>query len=165
MPQFDPSSFASQLFWLALTFIPLFVILWKVALPKVDAVIEARRAQIDADLDKAARLKDEAAKALADYEASLADAHEKARAALRKVADEMAAEAARRNVELGARLADQIKEAETRIASAKDAALANVRSLAGEAAAAAVERLIGVKVAGPALERAVAHAAAAGEQR
>jgi F-type H+-transporting ATPase subunit b len=164
MPQLDPSSYPSQLFWLALTFIPLFFILWKVALPRVGAVIEARRAQIESDLDKAARLKDEAAKALAEYEASLTGAHEKGRAALRAVAEEMAAEAARRNAVAGEKLADQIKEAEARIAAAKGAALANIRTLSGEAASAAVERLIGVKVAGPALERAVANAAAGGER-
>jgi F-type H+-transporting ATPase subunit b len=158
MPQLDPSSYPSQLFWLAVTFIPLFFLLWKVALPKVGAVIEARRARIEADLDKAAALKDEAAKLLADYEKALSGAHEKARAELRKVADEMAAEATRRHAELGARLAGQIRDAETRIADAKNTALANIRTVVGEAASAATERLIGVKASGPAVEQAIAAA-------
>src|SRR5579875_1229995 len=136
MPQLDPSTYVSQLVWLALTFIPLFVILWRVALPKVGAAIEARRAHIEADLDRAAALRDEASKVLAAYEKSLAGAHEKARAELRKVADEMAAEAAQRHAALGAKLAEEV---------------------------AAAERLIGVKVSGPMLEQAVG--AAIGEKR
>lgn len=163
MPQLDPSSFASQIFWLAITFIPLFVILWKVALPKVGAAIEARRQRIDADLDKAAALKDEAAKVLAAYEKSLAGAHENARTALRKVADELAADSAKRHAELGAKLADEIKDAEGRIAAAKDQALANIRTVAGDAAAAATERLVGMKVGGPAVDKALA--AVIGEKR
>jgi len=163
MPQLDPTHFATQLFWLALTFIPLFLILWKVALPRVAAVIEARSARIAADLDQAARLRDEAKAVLEHYEATLKDAHEKGRASLRKMAEEMAAEGARRHAELARELAERIGEAEVLIASARDAALANIRGVAGEAAQAATERLIGVKVAGAALAQAVAEAA--GEKR
>ncbi|HXQ67637.1 MAG TPA: F0F1 ATP synthase subunit B' [Alphaproteobacteria bacterium] len=163
MPQLDPTHFASQLFWLALTFIPLFFILWKVALPRVAAVIEARNARIAADLDQAARLRDEAKAVLEHYEATLKDAHEKGRASLRKTAEEMAAASAKRHAELARELAERIGEAETRIASARDAAVANIRGVAGEAAQAATERLIGVKVAGAALAQAVAEAA--GEKR
>ncbi|HYB58499.1 MAG TPA: F0F1 ATP synthase subunit B' [Alphaproteobacteria bacterium] len=163
MPQLDPSSFASQLFWLALTFIPLFFILWKVALPRVAAVIEARNARIAADLDQAAMLRDEAKAVLERYEATLKDAHEKGRASLRKTAEEMAADSAKRHAELARELAERIGEAEARIASARDAALANIRGVAGEAAQAATERLIGVKVEGTALAHTVAEAA--GEKR
>ena len=163
MPQLDPTHFASQLFWLALTFIPLFLILWKVALPRVAAVIEARNARISADLDRAAMLRDEAAAVLEHYEATLKDAHEKGRASLRKTAEEMAAESAKRHAELARALAERIGEAEARIAAARDAALANIRAVAGEAAQAATERLIGVKVEGAPLAQAVAEAA--GEKR
>lgn len=163
MPQLDPTSYASQLFWLALTFIPLFLLVWKVALPRVGAVIEARRRRIAADLDKAAALRDEAAKLLAWYEKTLADAQEKARAELRLAAEEMAAAAAQRHAELGARLAEEVAAAERRIGAAKEEALASIRAVAGEAAAAATERLIGVRPPADALERAVADVA--GERR
>lgn len=156
MPQLDPSSFVSQLVWLALTFIPLFLILWKVALPKVAAALEARRQKIAADLDAAAALKNEAAQVLAAYQKALAGAHDNARVELKKVADEAAAAASRRQAELGAKLATEIKDAEARIASAQDKALANIRAVAGDAAAAATERLIGVKIEGATLEKALA---------
>ncbi len=163
MPQLDPSSYPSQLFWLVLTFVPLFFILWKVALPKVAAVLAARQARIESDLDRAATLRDEAAEVLAQYEAALAGAHERARAALRKLADEMAAEAAARHAELGLRLGERVKDAEARIAGARETALANIRGIAGEAAEAATERLIGVKAAPSAVAEALA--AETGERR
>lgn len=156
MPQLDPTTYVSQLFWLALTFIPLFIVLWKVALPRISGVIEARRQRIEMDLDKAAALRDEAAKVLAQYEKDLNDAHEKARAELRRAAEEMAGAAAERHAALGAELAQEVVAAERRIAAAKDAALANIRTVAAEAAAAATERLIGVKPPADALADAVA---------
>jgi glycerol-3-phosphate acyltransferase PlsX len=46
MPQLNPKTMATQLFWLAVTFIALYVLMAKVALPKVGAVIDARAERI-----------------------------------------------------------------------------------------------------------------------
>ena len=156
MPQLDPASFPTQLFWLALTFIPLFLILWKVALPKVGAVIAAREARIRDDLAEATRLRDEAGRARARYEATLKEAHEKGREQLRRTAEELAAQGAKRHAELARELGEKIAAAEARIASARGAALANVESVAGEAALAAAERLIGLKLPPSAIADALA---------
>ncbi len=162
MPQLNPHYFLSQIFWLALTFFPLFLILWKVALPKVSRVLEARHGRIAGDLGQAEALKLEADKLVAEYEKALAGAHERARAAMRQASAEAAAEAAKRHAALGERLGKQIKEAEGRIAAAKEEALANIRKVAGEAAAAATERLIGVKLPQSAVDEAVGSAAGEG---
>ena len=34
MPQFDPTTFSTQIFWLVLTFLALYLILWKIVLPR-----------------------------------------------------------------------------------------------------------------------------------
>ena len=52
-PQFDPSTFTPQLFWLAVTFGVLFFAMWRFALPRLSNIMEARQQRIDADLDKA----------------------------------------------------------------------------------------------------------------
>ena len=163
MPQLNTAHFATQLFWLALTFIPLFLILWKVALPKVGAVLAARAARIAGDLETAARLRDEAKEALERYEATLKEAHERARESLHATARALAAENAKRHAELAHELGERIAAAEARIGAARDAALANVESVAGEAALAATERLIGVKAAPQAVAQAVR--GAVGEKR
>jgi len=163
MPQLNTAHFATQLFWLALTFIPLFLILWKVALPKVGAVLAERAARIAGDLETAARLRDEAKEALGRYEATLKEAHAKARDSLRETAQALAAESAERHAELAAELGERIAAAEARIGAARDAALANVQGVAGEAALAATERLIGVKAPPEAVVQAVR--GAVGEKR
>lgn len=143
MPQFDVSTYASQLFWLILTFVPLYLIIIRVALPRIGEVLEARQDKIDDDLKKAAARKEEADTVLAEYEALQAESHAKAQALLRQAQEDMAAEAARLNDELTSRLAEEGAEAEKRIAAAKAEAVSNLSAAVAEVASAATKKLIG----------------------
>ena len=58
-PPFDKTTFPSQLFWLAFTFVILYLLMARVALPRIAAIIEKRKGQIDDDLADASRVKDE----------------------------------------------------------------------------------------------------------
>src|SRR3954453_19265754 len=73
-PPFDPSTFASQLVSLAITFVALYLLMARVALPRVGSILEERRARIDGDLGDAQRLKARSDEAIAAYEKALADA-------------------------------------------------------------------------------------------
>jgi len=143
MPQFDPAFFAPQLFWLAVTFITLYVLMSTVALPKIGAVLDERQRKIDDNLAKAAQLKAEADAAVAAYEKALAESRAHAHAVIKEASERMAKQAEERNRELSAKLADQIKAGEARIAAAKQTALANVRDIAVDVAGAVVARLVG----------------------
>jgi F-type H+-transporting ATPase subunit b len=143
MPQFDPAFFAPQLFWLAITFVTLYILMAKVALPKIGAVLDERQRKIDDSLDKAQQLKAEADTAVAAYEKALSESRAHAHQVIKEASDRLAVQADERNRELGARLAEQIKSGEARIAEAKDKALVNLREVAAEVAVAAVARLLG----------------------
>ena len=47
MPQFDTSTFASQIFWLTVAFVTLYLVMWRVVAPKIADVLDARRRRID----------------------------------------------------------------------------------------------------------------------
>jgi F-type H+-transporting ATPase subunit b len=158
MPQFDPAFFAPQLFWLAVTFITLYILMSKVALPKIGAVLDERQRKIDDNLDKAAQLKAEAEAAIAAYEKALADSRSHAHAVIKEASDRLAKQADDRTRELSAKLSEQIKAGEVRIAAAKDKALANVRDIALDVAGATVARLVGASPDQGSLEAAVAAA-------
>ncbi len=155
MPQLDPSTFTSQLFWLVVTFVVLYIIVVRKALPRISEVLEARQAKIDDDLQVASNRKEEAAKVLAEYEEMLAASHAKAHELLRAAQEEMAAEAARQNEAMGARLAEQASAAEKRIAGAKTEALDHLSEVVAEVAAAATTKLIGQEVAADRVKKAV----------
>ena len=143
MPQLDPSVFATQLFWLALTFIPLYIVLWKVALPRVTDVRAARRERVEDDLEKAEALRAEADAALAEYEAALADATARAQAAIRGAASEVAEESVKQRDALAEKLAAEAAEAERRIAEETQRVIADIGTMATDLAQAASSRLVG----------------------
>ena len=145
MPQFDPSTFTPQIFWLLVTFAVLFVAMWRHALPRISGILEARQQRIGSDLDKAAALKVETERVAAEYEKALVEARDKAAAAIKRADAEMAAEAAQRHESFGKELAARTGEAEQRIAAARDQALGNIKTVAEETAGAATAKLIGVE--------------------
>ncbi len=146
MPQFDPTFFSTQLFWLAVTFVVLYVILSSIALPKIGGVLEERQRKIDDNLDKAAQLKAEAEAAIATYEKALAESRAQAQKILRENAELLAKQSEASQKQLGERLADQIKAGESRINAAKDQALAHVRELAVDVAKTATAKLTGASL-------------------
>src|SRR5262249_29394551 len=74
-PPFQRETFASQLVWLAITFVVLYAVVAKFALPRVGGIFAARRERVEADMARARGLREEADAALAAYEKALADAH------------------------------------------------------------------------------------------
>jgi F-type H+-transporting ATPase subunit b len=144
-PPFQRETFASQLLWLALLFVLLYVLMSKVALPRVGSILQARRDRIDGDLAEAQRFKDESEAAMAAYEKSLSDARNHAQAIATEVRDKLMAEAETKRKLLEGELNAKLGEAEKTIAATKSSAMANVRSVAADAATAIVERLIGTR--------------------
>lgn len=158
LPQLDVATYPSQLFWLVVSFVALYLLLSKVALPRVSEVLESRQERIDNDLTKARQLRDEAATVQNAYEASLADSRAKAQGVVGAANAEIAARLAVSEEEAARKSADALQAAEARIAEASAAALENIREVAADVAGQAVIKLIGVEVAAPAVTAAVDHA-------
>lgn len=158
MPQLNPLDWAPQLIWLVITFGVLYLLMKRVALPKIGSVIEMRQGRLAGDLEAADKLRRETQEAIAAYEQALAEAKARAHAiaqeARNKLKDEVAAERAALERDLSAKSA----EAEARILAAKTLALKDVDAVASETAAEIVRRLIGIAPAKP--EVAVAVSAA-----
>lgn len=145
-PPFDPTYFASQLFWLAASFIALYVALDRFILPKIKTTIEDRRDRIADDLDAAAQARADADAAGKAYEKALGEARGKAHAIAADTRKALDAEIAKETAEVEAELAAKQEVSEEAIRKAKDRAFAEVRGIAATATAAAVEALTGVEV-------------------
>ena len=154
-PPFERETFASQLVWFAICFIALYLLMSKLALPRVDDILAQRRARIDEDLGAARQLQGSSDSELAAYEKALADARGRAQAIGGEIRDKVHAEAEENRKALETRLNTQLAESEKQIAATKSAAMANVRGIAIDASAAIVQRLIGTAPAPAAIEAAV----------
>src|SRR2546422_6027830 len=98
-PPFEKETFASQLVWFALTFIALYLLMSRVALPRIGSILEARRRHIDGNLADAQRLKGESDAAIAAHEKALAQARASAQALANERREKAAAAAAARRKE------------------------------------------------------------------
>jgi len=155
MPQFDPTFWIPQLFWLGVVSVVLFLVMWRVALPRVDVDVADRQDRIAGNLTKAETLKAEADAALAGYQKSIADARASAQAEHAKAVAAIAAESSKREAVFGKRLGDQEAAAEANIAAARSAAMAQVKPIATELAQSITEKLVGTKVGADAASSAV----------
>jgi len=160
MPQLDPSNYLSEIFWLAITFGAMFLIMWRIAVPKISDVLEARQYRLDDNHAKAEELNREAEEAYDAYEAALAEArseaHEEVQAMTQRISEEHASKEAAQHEELAAKIAASEQE----IDKAISAALANVEGTAVDVGEAAVEKLLGEAVDRAAVETAVKSALA-----
>ena len=154
-PPFQKDTFASQLVSLAIAFVALYLIVSKIALPRVGGLIDARQKAIEGDLAQAQKLKDASDGALKAYESELAAARARAQAIGAETREKLNAASDAERKTLEERLSVKLADAEKTIAATREAAMRNVRGIAAEAAAAIVQRLTGVAPDGKSVESAV----------
>jgi F-type H+-transporting ATPase subunit b len=145
LPQLDLTRFPPQLFWLAVTFILLYLLMSKLALPRVGDILRTREEKIAGDLNRAEQLNRDADAALKGYEQALAEARAKATEIAAQTRAAIQAEADARQADAEARLSAQAAEAEASIRATRDQALGQVREIANDTAAALVARLLGTQ--------------------
>src|SRR5437764_5338804 len=143
-PPFQKDTFASQLVSLAIAFVALYLIVSKIALPRVGSVLDERQGKIDGDLAEAQKLKDASDAALKAYQNELAAARSRAQAIGAETREKLnaASEAERKTLE--ERLSIKLAEAEKAIAATRTAAMSKVRGIAAGAAVSIVPRLPGI---------------------
>lgn len=154
-PPFESSTFASQLVSLAIAFVALYLIVSRIALPRVGSVIDARQNAIEGDLAEAQKLKDASGAALKAYEAELASARSRAQAISNETRERLNAASEAERKKLEDQLSVKLAQAEKTIAATRETAMSNVRGIAADAASAIVQRLTGMLPDGSAVNSAV----------
>lgn len=155
MPQFWLEDFAPQLVWFGIAFALLYVLMSKIALPRIANILEDRQGRIANDLDQAEQLKAKAEKVIADYEAALSEARAQAKSTLAETALKLAEETEKRTAEVTERLNAEAEAAANRIADAKQAAMAEVREVAIDLTQSISEKMTGEAADSEAVSRAV----------
>ncbi|HEC90479.1 MAG TPA: F0F1 ATP synthase subunit B' [Alphaproteobacteria bacterium] len=143
LPQLDPAVFSPQIIWLAITFPILYLLMWRLALPRISKVLEERQHRIENDLNKAEEFRASAETASQAYDALMAEVRESARDEIRKMRDVSQQEVELRVSEQTRRLAEKVKAAEARIGEARRKAEGDIRLVAAELARETVAKLGG----------------------
>ena len=145
LPQLDISTWPSQLFWLVVLFTAGYILMAKFVTPRIGSVLEERRAKLDEDLGKARSASEDAARIRAEYEADLDAARSAAAETAKQAAAEATKQAEASDAKIAKKLAEKVAKAESKLATARSEAMANLNNVAAEAALAAVAQLADIQ--------------------
>ena len=156
MPQLDFSTFDNQIFWLVVALVAIYLILSRVALPRIGGVLAERSGTITADIAAAEDLKLKAEEAEKAYNQALVDARAEASKIVAEARAEIQGELDEATAKADAAIAARVAESERHIADIRATALASVTEVAQDTAAALVAALGGAADDDKAVARAVA---------
>jgi F-type H+-transporting ATPase subunit b len=143
LPQLDFSTFPNQIFWLVITLVVIYLILTRIALPRIAAVLAERQGTITNDIAAAEELKLRAQEAEAAYEKALADARSEAQKIAAEARAEIQADLDAAMAKADAEISARSAESEARIAEIRDGAMDAVKDVARDTAKEVVSALGG----------------------
>ena len=144
LPQFDPSTYSSQVFWLLIAFAFLYLFFANKTLPDISSVISNRQGHIKSDLETAESLRNEAQDVQETYEKGLEQARAKAQSAIEETEKQLRDQAAADYDAFLKKSEADIKDADASVNAAKEQVMQEINSVAAEIATQATEKIIGV---------------------
>lgn len=144
MPQLDPTWYASQAFWMLLTFCAMFLMMWRFVMPSMRATVDARRSRIENDIRETERLKEEAARLLKELDEAQNLVKTETQAAFARAQEDAQIYIRQSEEEFNARLSAHIAEKEQALDAAKKAALDDIAVISGDLAQAIIQKTAGI---------------------
>ena len=146
MPQLDPEFWTAQIFWLILIFSSLYLIIWKIFLPRITYSIENRKSKVVKDLDEAQKLKDNAEKKLREYNEII----EKSKKEAKKIIDDSKKKLVKDIEDKKQKFKDEIEKeliaTEKEIKNLKKNSTLNVSNIAADTSAEIIRQIISTEV-------------------
>jgi F-type H+-transporting ATPase subunit b len=155
-PPFDPVNFTPTLIWLSLSFGLLYLLMAKIALPRVESILHTRARKITTDIGEANAFRAQSEEAAVAHDKTIAGAKAKALALAQETHARVNAETEANRLALEAELNARLAASETQILEMKAKAMGNVEAIASEAAAAIVQHITGKPADQEAIARAIA---------
>lgn len=146
LPQLDPTWYASQSFWVLITFCAMFLVVWRFVIPAMRATVDIRRFRIENDINKTEELKTEAARLLKELEQAQASVKEQTLSALAAAQEEAQALTKQMETDFAQRLAAHIAEREQMLNAAKEKALQDISTISGSLTDQITRKIAGITV-------------------
>jgi len=146
MPQLNPEFWAAQTFWLSLIFIFLYMMVWKIFLPKITNNIENRKMKVLNDINEAQKLKDNAEKKFQEYKKIIEDARKEAKKIILENKKKLDKNIKDKKQKFDEEIEKEIKNVEKEIISLKETSKSSVNKIAVEISSEIVMQITGAKV-------------------
>jgi len=146
MPQLDPKFWGAQIFWLILIFSTLFIIIWKVFLPKITHSIENRKSRIVNNLNEAQKLKESAEKKLMEYQKIIEDSKKDAKKIISDSKKKLEKDIENKRKKFESEIESELIAAEKEIKNLKKGSISSINKIAEETSSEIVRHIIGTDV-------------------
>jgi len=146
MPQLNPEFWISQIFWLILIFSTLYIIIWKIFLPKITDIIENRKSRIIGDLNEVQKLKENAEKKLNEYNKIIEDTKKEAKKIIEDNKKKLESDIKSKKQKFNEEIEKELKSVEKEIKSLKKSSISSINKIAAEVSSEVIKQLVGTSV-------------------
>jgi len=146
MPQLNPKFWPSQVFWLILIFSSLYLIIWKLFLPKITNSIENRKSKVVNDLDEAEKLKINAERKLSEYKIIIKNSKSEALKIIEKSKKKLDSDIEIKKKDFNKEIEKELALVEIEIKNLKKNSILTINKIAQEISSEMVKKVIGVEV-------------------
>ena len=146
MPQLNPEFWASQIFWLILIFSGLYIVIWKIFLPKVTDSIENRKSRIINDLNETQKLKENAEKKLREYNKIIEDTKKEAKKIIEDNKKKLENDIKNKKQKFNEEIEKELISVEKEIKSLKKSSISSINKIAAEVSSEVIKQLVGTSV-------------------
>ena len=146
MPQLNTEFWASQIFWLVLIFSTLYLIIWKIFLPKITYSIENRKFRIVNNLDEAQKLKENAEKKLKEYDEIIKKSKNEAKKIIEDSKKKLDRDIENKKQKFNIEIEEELKSVEKEIKDLKKSSLSNISNIAVQTSTEVIKQIIDTEV-------------------
>ena len=146
MPQLNPEFWIAQIFWLILIFSSLYLIVWKIFLPRITYSIENRKSRIVNDLDEAQKLKEKAEKKLKEYNEIIEQSKREARKIIDDNKKKLNQDIENKKEKINSEIEKELIAAEQEIENLKKDSILNISNIATETSAEVIKQIINTEI-------------------
>ena len=146
MPQLNPEFWVSQIFWLILIFSSLYIIMWKIFLPKISDSIENRKSRIIGDLNETQKLKENAEKKLREYNKIIEDTKKEAKKIIEDNKKKLENDIKSKKQKFNEEIEKELMSVEKEIKSLKKSSISSINKIAAEVSSEVIKQLVGTSV-------------------
>ena len=146
MPQLNPEFWASQIFWLILIFSSLYIIIWKIFLPKISDSIENRKSRVISDLNETQKLKENAEKKLREYNKIIDDTKKEAKKIIEDNKKKLENDIKSKKQKFNEEIEKELMSVEKEIKSLKKSSISSINKIAAEVSSEVIKLLVGTSI-------------------
>ena len=142
MPQLNPEFWTAQIFWLILIFSSLYLIIWKIFLPRITYSIENRKSRVVNDLDEAQKLKENAEKKLNEYNKIIEEAKKESKRIIEDSKKKIGSDIENKKQNFNKEIEKELLNVEKEIDSLKKSSISNINKIAVEISSEMIKQIV-----------------------